>query len=52
MHAVQLELAQCNYMEEQPPFTYLPERAARLRALLRQLMQRIIDWASNEAEKR
>lgn len=52
VHAVQLELAQCNYMEEQPPFTYLPERAARLQALLRQLMQRIIDWGSNEAETR
>lgn len=52
VHAVQLELAQCNYMEEQPPFTYLTERALPLQAVLRRLMERIIDWGRNEAGAR
>jgi N-formylglutamate deformylase len=36
--AVQLELAQSTYMDERT-FEYLPERAARLQALLRRLLE-------------
>ncbi len=45
VHSLQLELAQCLYMQEAVPFEYLPERAARLQPLLRELLGRIIDWA-------
>ncbi|AXU95810.1 MAG TPA: N-formylglutamate deformylase [Erwinia persicina] len=37
-HAIQLELAQCNYMDEQPPFGWREDKAARLQPLLRQLI--------------
>jgi N-formylglutamate deformylase len=47
-HSLQLELSQRNYMEEPLPFNYLPERAAQLQPLLRQLTQRLIDWATEE----
>lgn len=49
VHALQLELAQCNYMDEKPPFTYLPEEAEHLRHLLRQLLRRILDWGEAQA---
>ena len=51
VHSLQLELVQCLYMEEELPFTYLPERAAGLKPLLKQLLQRMIDWAGLEAAK-
>lgn len=44
IHAVQLELAQCNYMDEEPPFTYRPERAATLQAFLRRFVDVLLDW--------
>jgi N-formylglutamate deformylase len=51
VHAVQLELSQRNYMEEELPFTYLPEQAALLQPLLRQLLQGLIDWALEEGRQ-
>ncbi|HEY0211428.1 N-formylglutamate deformylase [Acerihabitans sp.] len=43
-HAVQLELAQCNYMSEQPPFDYLEARAAQLQQALRALVAMLLTW--------
>lgn len=40
VHAIQMEIAQCNYMDETAPWTYRPERAAQLRAVLGELLQR------------
>ncbi|MCW2480875.1 N-formylglutamate deformylase [Candidatus Symbiopectobacterium sp. NZEC135] len=37
-HAVQLELAQCNYMEEQAPFAWHAEKAAALQVQLKKLL--------------
>ena len=37
-HAVQLELAQCNYMDEQFPFAWQPEKAAALQTQLRRII--------------
>ena len=45
VHSLQMELAQCLYMREALPFDYLPERAAQLQPLLRELLGRIIGWA-------
>lgn len=37
-HAIQMELAQCNYMLESAPWTYLPQKADRLRHLLTKIL--------------
>ncbi len=41
-HAVQLELAQCNYMDEQPPFGWRGEKASVLQPLLKQLITTLL----------
>lgn len=38
-HAVQLELAQCNYMEEQAPFAWHAEKAAALQVQLKKMLE-------------
>jgi len=38
-HALQLELAQCNYMDEAPPFGWRGDKAARLQPLLKALIK-------------
>ena len=45
IHAVQLELTQCSYMQEALPFAYLPARAAALQPTLQQLLQTALAWA-------
>ncbi len=45
-YAVQLELAQCNYMSEQAPFDYLPERAGQLQQALRSLLATLLAWGA------
>ncbi|MBO3278143.1 N-formylglutamate deformylase [Pseudomonas schmalbachii] len=44
VHAVQLELAQCNYMDESAPFGYREDLAGPTREVIRQLLQAFIDW--------
>lgn len=39
VHAVQLELCQALYMQEAPPYAYLPERARRLRPTLERMLR-------------
>lgn len=43
-HAVQLELAQCNYMEEAPPFKWRGDKAAQLQPLLQQLIDTLLQY--------
>ena len=50
VHAIQLELSQRLYMEEELPFTYLPEQAAQLQPLLRHILERLIQWGLEEAQ--
>ena len=45
VHAIQLEMCQCLYMDEQAPFGYRPERAALVQPLLRRLTTAAVDWA-------
>ena len=45
IHAVQLEMTQCSYMQEALPFDYLPERAARIQPTVQQLLQSALDFA-------
>lgn len=44
IHAVQLELAQCIYMDERAPFTYLPDRAGQAQVVLRGLLEAFLTW--------
>ncbi len=38
IHALQLEICQCTYMDETAPFAYRPDRAARVQPLLQQML--------------
>ncbi|ANQ86166.1 formylglutamte aminohyrolase [Azoarcus olearius] len=38
VHAIQLEMAQSLYMDEEAPFSYRPERAARIQPLLQAML--------------
>ena len=37
-HAIQMELAQCNYMREQPPWSYEADSADKLRVILARIL--------------
>ncbi len=39
VHAIQMELAQCNYMQESDPWNYNVEKAGSLRLVLRQILE-------------
>ena len=45
IHAVQLEMTQCSYMQEALPFDYLPERAQRIQPTLRRLLDAALVFA-------
>jgi len=44
IHTVQMELTQRNYMEEAPPYTYLNDKAEKLQATLKPVIQAMLDW--------
>ncbi len=44
VHAVQLELAQSTYMDEQEPFSYREDRAVPTQAVLQQLLRTVLEW--------
>lgn len=44
-HAVQMELAQCNYLRESAPWTYSPAKAEKLRRVLREILQSLADFS-------
>lgn len=46
IHAVQLELAQINYMDETPPYAWSETRAPALQALLQQLLTGMVAWGN------
>lgn len=48
VHAVQLELAQVNYMEEIEPFSYSEDKASELQALLKPLLAGMLAWGSEK----
>ena len=45
VHAVQLEMAQCIYMDERYPFDYLPERAVHVQPHLRAMLEAALAFA-------
>ena len=46
IHAVQLEQAQITYMEEQLPFAFDPQKAAKVQPVLRRFMDVMLAWAA------
>jgi N-formylglutamate amidohydrolase len=44
VHALQLEIAQCAYMDEAPPYPWDAQRAAPLVALLERLVDALLAW--------
>ena len=44
VHAIQLEMCQCLYMNEAPPFDYRPDVASRVQPLLRESMAAALAW--------
>ncbi|WP_299871866.1 N-formylglutamate deformylase [uncultured Sulfitobacter sp.] len=49
VHAIQMELAQMAYMEEFPPWEYLPNRAARLQPILSDVLKSLDTLARSGA---
>ncbi len=45
VHAIQMEMAQCTYMQEQTPFHYLPETAAKVQPHLLAMLQAVLRFA-------
>lgn len=52
IHAIQLELTQATYMDEEPPYRFRPDRAAEVRPSLERLMSVIVEWAWEKASGR
>ncbi|MFZ6818190.1 N-formylglutamate deformylase [Undibacterium sp. Ji22W] len=50
IHAVQLEMSQCVYMNEQSPFAYRADLAEQVQPLLKQLLQTCLNWAAKSAK--
>ncbi|NNG02551.1 MAG: N-formylglutamate deformylase [Inquilinus sp.] len=48
IHAVQMELAQSTYMDEDPPYAYDEEKADRLRPLLRRVLEKMLEWGARK----
>ena len=48
VHAIQLELAEITYMEEDPPFRYLEDRAAPTKATIATLLAIVLDWTAGK----
>jgi N-formylglutamate deformylase len=44
VHAIQLEMAQCLYMNEAAPFDYRPDLAGQVQPLLRELLGAAVEW--------
>ncbi len=46
VHAIQLEMTQCSYMEESLPFDYLPAVAAQVQPHLHKMLQAVLRFAA------
>jgi len=49
VHAVQLEQAQCSYMNEQAPYQYREGLADGVRPTLRALLETMLEWSKTRA---
>jgi N-formylglutamate deformylase len=44
VHAIQLEMCQCLYMDETPPFAWRPEAASQVQPLLAHMLGTALEW--------
>ncbi|SFB40345.1 N-formylglutamate deformylase [Azotobacter beijerinckii] len=51
IHAVQLELVQCRYMEEDEPFRYREDLAGPTRDVLRALLEAMLAWGREQGRR-
>ena len=51
VHAIQLEMCQCLYMNEAPPFDYRPDRARQVQPLLRDMLTAALAWVGTEGRE-
>ena len=51
IHAVQLEMSQCVYMNEAAPFAYRPDLAQQVQPVLKQALQTCLNWAQQGVSK-
>jgi len=49
IHALQLEMCQCTYMDEDAPFGYRPDRAAQVQPLLKRMLDAVMDARAQRA---
>lgn len=47
IHAVQLEMTQCSYMQESQPFDFFFERAEKVQPVLQKMLEAAIDYAKS-----
>ncbi len=52
VHALQMEIAEAAYMNERPPYSWEPQRAAPLKSVLRTCVETIVEWARSGTAKR
>jgi N-formylglutamate deformylase len=51
VHAIQLEMCQSTYMDEEAPYGYRIDRADQVRGLLRQMTQAAAAWAAGQVRR-
>ena len=51
IHAVQLEMTQCSYMQESWPFEYLPNVAAGVQPHVRRMLEAVLEFVEGAAIK-
>jgi len=49
IHALQLEMCQCTYMDETAPFAYRPDLAAQVQSLLQRMLDAVMDARAQRA---
>lgn len=49
VHAVQLEMVEATYMDEEPPFAFAPDRARRVRPILREQLEIALEFVVNRS---
>lgn len=52
VHAVQLEMTQCSYMNETWPFAYRPDLASRIQPTLKRMLQAVLAFVSQDLSAR
>ena len=51
IHAIQLEMSQCLYMDESIPYGYREDLAKQIQPVLKTLLQTCIDWAKSQSNQ-